>query len=70
MGHDQAPVRRLMAEAGFVKGRPLVTIRPGEVEAALEQDPWVAEAIATVRFPDTLEVEVREREPVGLGAHR
>ena len=64
-GADQAPVRRLMAEAGFVKGRPLVTIRPGEVEAALEQDPWIAEAIATVRFPDTIDVEVREREPVG-----
>jgi cell division protein FtsQ len=64
-GAEQAPVRSLMTDAGFSKGRPLVTIRPSEVEAVLEQHPWIAEAVATVRFPDTLDVEVREREAVG-----
>ena len=31
----------------------------------LEQDPWVDEAVVTVRLPDTLDVVVREREAVG-----
>ena len=64
-GAVETPVRKLMAEAGFSKGRPLVTIRPAEVESVLLQDPWVAEAMVTVRLPDTLDVVVREREAVG-----
>jgi hypothetical protein len=64
-GAEPARVRQLLADAGFSKGRPMVTIQPSDVESVLEQDPWVDEAVATVRFPDMLDVEVREREAVG-----
>jgi cell division protein FtsQ len=54
----------LLAETGVVVGRPLILIRAGDVEAALEGDPYVASADVTVEWPDRVVVQVEERQPV------
>ena len=68
-GAHRAPVRQLLRKNGAGPLTPLVAIRPTRVEQALEADPWVAAAHVTVRFPDTIEVTVRERNPVGWARH-
>jgi cell division protein FtsQ len=66
----------VLAEAGVVVGRPLILIRAGEAEAALESDPYVADAEVTVEWPDLVVVRIEERRPVawvetaGGWAHR
>ncbi len=47
-----------------VVGRPLILIRPGDVEADLRADPWVKEASVSLDWPKGVIVAVSERSPV------
>ncbi len=49
-------------EAG--PGTPTMSVNAGAVEAALLEDPWIAEADVTVSWPGTVEIHVVERVPV------
>ncbi len=66
----------VLADSGVILGRPLILIRAEEVEASLEDDPYVAEADVAVDWPDRVVVRVEERHPVawvesaGGWAHR
>ena len=67
----------VLADSGVILGRPLILIRAEEVEASLEDDPYVAEADVAVDWPDRVVVRVEERHPVawvesagGLGPPR
>ena len=53
-----------LAESGVVVGVPLISVDVSEVEARLEQDPWVVQASVARRWPHAVEVEVTERIPV------
>lgn len=53
----------LVAE-GVVAGTPLIMIRAGAVEDALEADPWVSQARVQLEWPDEVLVRVVERVPV------
>ncbi|MFQ5966148.1 MAG: cell division protein FtsQ/DivIB [Acidimicrobiia bacterium] len=43
-------------------GRPLLLVRPGRLEEALLSDPWISEAEVSLVLPDTVEIELRERQ--------
>ena len=58
----------VLADQDVYPGRPLVLIRTGAVEAALEADPWVKEASVRRRFPDRIEVSIAERREVAAVA--
>ena len=45
-------------------GTPTMSVNAGAVEAALLQDPWIAEADVIVSWPGSLEIHVVERVPV------
>ncbi|MCL1692334.1 MAG: FtsQ-type POTRA domain-containing protein [Actinomycetia bacterium] len=49
-------------EAGT--GTPTMSVNVGAVEAALLENPWIAQADVTVSWPGTLEIHVVERVPV------
>jgi cell division protein FtsQ len=63
-GAINARAVEVLAEHDVYPGRPLVLIRTGTVEAALEADPWVKEASVRRRFPDRIEVRLTERREV------
>ena len=54
----------ILTESGLAAGTPMITLRPGAVEEALESDPWVRAAAVARRWPDEVTVRVVEREPV------
>jgi cell division protein FtsQ len=54
----------VLTEAGLVVGTPLITVDEREVEARLEEDPWVVEATVSRQWPDVVSVDVVERVPV------
>ena len=60
-GSLEANAEQILAEAQVYHGRPLVLIRTGRVEAALEADLWVKSAEVHRRFPNGIEVEIVER---------
>lgn len=53
----------VLVEHGVVAGTPMVLIGPEEVEAALESDPWVGDAIIDLEWPDRVVVHIEERVP-------
>lgn len=64
-GARRLDAERALEKAGVRPGVPLVAVRPDRVEAALEADPWVAEAEVEVVFPTTVRLVVEERLELG-----
>ena len=54
----------ILARHRIIAGTPMILISAGRAEAALEEDPWIAEASVDVTWPDRIVVEVTERTPV------
>ena len=55
----------VLVEQGVVSGTPLILVRAGSVESALEADPWVRESVVEVDWPTGVVVRIDERVPVG-----
>jgi len=47
-------------------GQGLILVNPDALESALEAHPWIRRATVRRLFPDTLAVELQEREPVAV----
>lgn len=54
----------VLAREGVVAGTPMILLRTGDIEDALEADPWVREAEVTLDWPNEVVVRVTERVPV------
>jgi cell division protein FtsQ len=54
----------LIVENGVTAGTPMIRLSASDVERALLDDPWVAEATVGLHWPDVVSVEVVERTPV------
>lgn len=67
-GSVQADVDQILAGAEVYVGRPLILIRTGRVEDALEADLWIKSAEVHRRFPNGVEVEIVERVEVAAAA--
>src|SRR5690606_14136251 len=66
-GARQVDVEAVLAQHGIYEGRPLLFLDVASAEAALLEDPWVAEAAVARDWPTTVLVEVTERTPaVGI----
>lgn len=53
-----------LAREEVVAGTPMIFVRTGDIEGALEEDPWIQEARVTLNWPDEVLVRVVERVPV------
>jgi len=62
-GAANAPVERVLAEAGVIPGTPTIRVRSGALVTMLESEPWVADATVSVHWPGSVEVTVVERAP-------
>ena len=51
-------------ELGMGTGVPTIDVRAGTIEAAIERDPWVADATVRVSWPGSLSIVVVEHVPV------
>jgi len=49
---------------GMGEGRPTIDVDAGAIERAVEEDPWVADAVVSVVWPGTVVVDVVERAPL------
>ena len=65
VGAQRADVADVLQATEVVPGVPTISVRPGEVAALIESDPWVARANASVRWPGSVTITVLEHEPVG-----
>lgn len=63
-GVSMSATHSILVEKGVVAGTPTVSVRPGAVETALLDDPWIAAASLTVEWPDRVIVVVEERVPL------
>ena len=63
-GIAASSAQAVIVEQGVVAGTPLILIRTGKVESALESDPWVRESVVELDWPTGVVVRVQERIPV------
>jgi len=54
-----------LVDGGVVAGRPMILIRPDDVVADLELDPWVSQADVHLEWPNRVVVRIEERVPAG-----
>jgi hypothetical protein len=66
----EADVGAALADAGIAQGTSLVSaiMAAGDIESALEADPWVLAATVNVLFPGRIEIDVVERTAVAVVA--
>lgn len=64
VGAVRADVGERVARAGLGPGALLLHVDTASIEDAVRRDPWVADARVERIWPDTVVVEVIEREPV------
>lgn len=62
-GIASSSAQATLIEQGVVEGTPLIMIRTGEVERALESDPWVRESVVELNWPTGIVVRLEERVP-------
>lgn len=48
------------------EGQNIFSFKAADVASAIKENPWIEEAKVKRSLPDTVEIEVREREPVAL----
>lgn len=54
----------VVAGIGLGEGTPTIDVSAAEIEAAVEADPWVADASVSVIWPGTIVIDVVEHVPV------
>lgn len=63
-GIETSTAHSVLAANRVRAGTPMILIDPGRVESLLLEDPWIAKADVRREWPDTVTVEVVERDPV------
>jgi cell division protein FtsQ len=63
-GINPAEIDSILDKQGVVPGRPLVSLRPAEIEAALLANPRVKTAAVELDWPHTVVVSIEQRYPV------
>lgn len=63
-GIEASDSHEVLAAQGVMSGTPMIMISASRVEAALVEDPWVAEASVQLVWPNDVTVDVTERVPV------
>lgn len=67
-GLERAEQEAIVELSGVTEGQSLLGMELAEIERAVERHPWVSRAHVSRRFPKTLQIEVREHQPVALVA--
>ena len=60
----------ILAALGATRGTPMLAISPAAAKARLEALPWIRSASVERLLPDTLYVQVAERQPLALWQRR
>lgn len=65
-GRSETVAADVMMALNVHKDQPLLTFSPAEAKQRLENLPWVREASVQRRFPNTIVVNLTERQPIGF----
>jgi cell division protein FtsQ len=65
-GRQRASREAVLDALGVVSGTPILALDPAAAKRRLETIPWIRSAAVERRLPDTLYVQLRERQPLAL----
>lgn len=65
-GRNRLDAEYLLAAIDVRKGDPILSLKPQNIHKRIERISWIDSASVQLRYPDTLYIEVQEREPLAL----
>lgn len=65
-GSKRVSAEDVVALAGITRGRNMLSFSSGAVEDNILRNAWISSAVVKRRPPHTIEIDVREREPLAL----
>ncbi len=66
-GNERLATGEVLALVQELRGRNILTISLDDAHARLLSSPWIAEATLRRTLPRTVEIDIRERQPMGIG---
>jgi cell division septal protein FtsQ len=66
-GNDRLSIGEILSIVDGLRGQNIVTVDLGAWRARLLASPWVADASIRRQLPSRIEIEIRERRPMGIG---
>jgi cell division protein FtsQ len=66
-GNDRLSVGEVLALVDGLRGRNILTVALDEWRARLLASPWVEDAALRRMLPGRIEIQIRERRPMGIG---
>jgi cell division protein FtsQ len=69
-GRRRIPAAELLERLDIKDGAPIFTVDIAEAQQSLTGISWVKEAVVSRRLPDTITVDLKERQPAALWQHQ
>lgn len=68
-GRSRTPRDQLLAALQVERGAPILAFDPAAARKRIEALPWVASAVVERHLPDTVYLNIQERQPLALWQH-
>jgi len=69
-GRSQVDSKDILKCVGLVRGETLTQLNPANVKACLEKNPWVRSATVVRNFPNQVQIQLVERDPIAIWQYK
>jgi cell division protein FtsQ len=70
VGRTHAPTAKILAAIQLKRGDPILTRSVREIQNSLEELSWIRQAQVQRRLPNTLYINLEERQPIAIWQHQ
>lgn len=65
-GVEKVTKEEVVELSGIKEGQNILSFKAKDIVSALKKNPWIEEAIIKRSVPDTINIEIKERQPIAL----
>jgi cell division protein FtsQ len=65
-GHKKFTLEKIVSLSKIQGGTSIFSANLGEISRNLESDPWIYRSVVKKKFPDTIEITIKEYDPIAV----